>query len=353
MNLFTKSAWRAAGLAMISVGTAAAESASVTGPSPQTVATEPLEATQKAAEESADAPPASRKADASGSSSPLILSSDEEPAETETPPDGLDSRSVSDRRERIASCMTHHEQAQVARLSGRFLDSAHALKECASLTCPEALRIDCIEWRQELDELIPTVLIVAEGDSGDLEEARVLVDDQVVREQLDGRPIALDPGTHLLRVLLPDGRSQKRRIVLSEGDRGRRLRFSFGENSPTISPPGPPKTRVMRPVPPGVSILGATAFIGMGVAVGFGSDAWSKARTARDLCAPLCDDDVSKAVSQRAAIADVALGVAVASTIGAIVVYSYRPERVVPLGEVTVGWEQAPRGGGLKVAGAF
>lgn len=342
---------------MISVGTAAAESASTSGLSPETAESELSEATQEA-EGAADAAAQPQKADAAssseaGSSSPPILNSDEDSAEAGALPDDLGSRAASDRRERVASCMAHHEHAQVARLSSRFLDSARDLKACASLTCPEALRNDCHEWRQELSALIPTVLIVVEADSGDMVEARVLIGDQVVRERLDGRPIELDPGAHLVRVVLPDGRSQEQRIVLSEGERGRGLRFSFREKLEVLGPVRSPQTRVVRPVPPGVYLLGATAFVGMGLAVGFGSDAWSKSRKARDLCAPLCDDDVATSVRQRATIADVALGVAVASTLGAIVVYSYRPERVVPVGEVTVGWVPERSGGGVNVAGAF
>jgi hypothetical protein len=62
---------------------------------------------------------------------------------------------------------------------------------------------------------------------------------------------------------------------------------------------------------------------------------------------------VSRAVSQRAAVADVALGIAVASAIGAVVVYSYRPERVVPLGEVSVEWVPNKAGGTMNVEAVF
>lgn len=325
---------------MVSVGTAAAKPPADPGPTAEVVLPERPAEASSAAEPSPASTPTS--------------SGTREPAEPGTSTDIVAGQPVGDpRRERIASCMASHEKAQVARLSGGFLESIRELKACASPKCPEVLRSDCLQWRHELDSLIPSVVIGAEADSGDMVEARVLVDGVVVRESLDGRPIALDPGTHRLQVVLPDGRSQEQRIVLAEGERGRRVLFSFRSKEEVRAPARAQQTKVTRPIPPGVYVLGGTAFVALGVGVGFGSDAWSKARTARDLCAPLCDDDVSRAVTQRAMIADVALGIFVASAVGAVLVYSYRPRRVVPLSEVHVGWVPNQGGGELQLEGAF
>lgn len=250
-------------------------------------------------------------------------------------------------------CISHHEKAQLARLSGGFLEALRELSACAASECPQALRNDCLNWRGELAALTPTIIVVAEDDEGDIENARVFVDGSVVRERLDGRPFHLNPGTHVIRVELPNGERKERRVVVAEGEKSRRVSFTFRTPPAEVAPAGAPPTKTIRPIPPGVFLLGGSAFVGLGVAIGFGSDAYSKARRARDLCAPLCDADVSRAVTERAAIADVALGIAVASTIGAVVVYSYRPERVVPVDGVSVDFVPDPRGGSFTVKGAF
>jgi hypothetical protein len=322
LNPFTKSAYSVAGIGLFS---AVAASAQPGAANPEQSAVVPPAVQPEA--------PREQKADDSATAS--------------TPKDA-----EQEKAQKVADCMVHHEGAQEARLRGAFLEAQAELRACAEEDCPEALRTDCLEWRAQVEAVLPTVIVVAEGDAGDLSEARVVVDGEVLRESLDGRPIALDPGTHVVSVTLPDGQSKEQRVVLSEGERGRRLQFDFKAPPVMTAPLGAPPTRTIRPVPPGVYILGATAFIGLGVGVGFGSDAWSKSRTARDLCAPLCDPDVSRAVSERAAVADVALGVFVASTVGAIVLYSYRPERIIPVERVALGMDPH-RGGTISVEGTF
>lgn len=255
--------------------------------------------------------------------------------------------------DRIVACLSSHENAQLARMGARFLASVRELNACSSPLCPEAVRTDCLLWSQELKLLIPTVIVIAEDDSGDMAEARVLVDGKVIRESLDGRPIALDPGTHLIAVELPDGQTRGERIVLAEGERERRIIFNLKSVPRGVASVGSHPTRTIRPVPQAVYVLGATAIVGLGLGVGFGSDALSKSRTALDTCAPLCAASVSRAVSQRAIVADISLAIALASTIGAVATYVYRPERVVVLDQISASWIPSDRGGAFSLQGLF
>lgn len=334
MNFFTKSAYSVVGVGLF-WGLSASAQPSPGAEPPEALIADPSSSTESGKEAQSDR-------NATPPSEPTLRAAGSEVDDTSRP-----------KIEVVEACMAHHESAQLARLGGGFVKALGELSACARPECPDALRKDCLEWRLEVGAILPTVIVVAEGDSGDLAEAQVVVDGVVLRESLDGRPIPVDPGTHVVSVTLPDGKSKVQRVVLSEGEQGRRLEFDFRSAPVVMAPMGAPPTRTIRPVPPGVYILGATAFIGLGVGVGFGSDAWSKSRTARDLCAPLCDPEVSRAVRERAAIADVALGVFVASTIGALVVYSYRPERVVPVEQVAISWEPNWGGGTLAMEGAF
>src|SRR6185503_13420460 len=97
------------------------------------------------------------------------------------------------------ACLSNHEQAQVLRIDKKLVAARNAARACAVTACPAAVRADCTEWVGELSKLIPTLLLVAESDSGDLENVRVTIDGTLLTEKLDGTAIEVEPGPHLLR----------------------------------------------------------------------------------------------------------------------------------------------------------
>lgn len=171
--------------------------------------------------------------------------------------------------------------------------------------------------------------MIALGDEGDIVDAQVFLDGVEVRRSLDGRPLRANPGTRFVRVVLPDGRGEERRVVLSEGEKSRRIEFDF-RTAPGAEPG--PENPVLeesvvfeRPVPLVTYVMGGIAVVSAGVAVGFGIDAYVKRNRARDTCAPVCGEDVSEALSSRAAVADVAWGTAATAAIIGTVLYVFRP----------------------------
>lgn len=265
----------------------------------------------------------------------------------------------------VAACLRVHEEAQVARLDGRLLEAERHLARCGTALCPAALRRDCLRWQEESKSIVPSVIIVAIANDGDVEVADIFMDGVLVREHLDGRAIRADPGTRVMRVVLPDGRALERRVVLSEGQAARRFAFDFRTPPPESSQPVPepepvpePPVQYARPIPTATYVLGGIAIASASVSAVFGLDAYIKSRTARRECAPLCSEEDSRAVSERAAVADVAFGLAAASAISASVLYFFRPAVVVEPSDphsvrldLFVG--ATPRGGSLEVWGRF
>jgi hypothetical protein len=260
----------------------------------------------------------------------------------------------------VEACLRIHEQAQVARLDGDLLEAERHLTSCSAATCPGAVRRDCLRWQEESKNLVPSLIIVATGDTGDVEVAHVFVDEVRVRERLDGRPIRANPGTRVVRVVLPDGRELEKRVVLSEGQLTRRFEFDFRTSPPEeVTPKAPPPVEYARPVPQATYVLGGIAAASAAVSVIFGLDAYIKSRTGRRECAPLCTQDAARAVAERAAVSDVALGVAGASAISASVLYFFRPAVAVASGrdvsvtDIDLSIGAGPRGGSVEVWGQF
>jgi hypothetical protein len=255
----------------------------------------------------------------------------------------------------LSICVASHENAQLARLSGGFLEALFELESCSDSSCPEALREDCAEWRKELKLLIPTVVVAVRAPTGDIDDAQVEIDGKPVRERLDGRKFSLNPGKHVIRVETR-GSVQERTLVLVEGEGTRLVVFEFEETAsldrgPQTASTVPPTTA--RPVPPLSYALGGTALVSLGLAIGFGVSALTASQQARERCAPVCDPSVSRAVNERSTVADVALGVSVLSFAGAALVYAYRPEVKVLKEPKKLEVRGGRDGGQLLIGGVF
>jgi hypothetical protein len=258
---------------------------------------------------------------------------------------------------RLAECIGDHERAQLARLSGGLLKARKHMVACAQSECPEALRNDCAKWRHELDALTPRVVVTAQDDEGDIEAATLSMDGAVLKKSLDGRPIFLDPGTHVLAIETASGHSAEKKIVVSEGEQDRKLSFDFRTPPTTIPEAAPaPKMLTVRPVPPLAYVLVGVSAMGAGLAAGMGAAALSMSNEAEETCAPLCDAQVHRAVKERAIVADVSLSVSLASAAGALLVYLYRPSQLVvdeSARRVSVDVLAGPGNARLGLKGAF
>ncbi|MBW2455727.1 MAG: hypothetical protein JRI68_14515 [Deltaproteobacteria bacterium] len=135
--------------------------------------------------------------------------------------------------------------AKALEQEGKLLAADAELSKCAQPTCPTEVAGKCISLLEEVKGATPTLIIVAKDSSGaDLIDVRVLVDDVLRFEALDGRPLALDPGVHALRFEVAGAEPIRQRIVARQAERNRRIEVQFPAPAAAaqVPNPGPPAT---------------------------------------------------------------------------------------------------------------
>jgi hypothetical protein len=141
-------------------------------------------------------------------------------------------------------CIAADTDGQALRLTGSLLAARKRLAVCAATSCPGIVRQDCLQRIAELDVAQPTVVFSATNGRGrPLVAVRVIVDGSAIAERLDGRPLPVDPGTHLF-VFEALGRvTTQMRLSLEVGDKN----VAHAVVLPTGS--GDPVDRVPAPEP--------------------------------------------------------------------------------------------------------
>lgn len=180
------------------------------------------------------------------------------------------------------ACMRGFEQGQSLRRDGKLVEARENLIACAREMCSKVVAVKCEEWLGEVADEIPSVVVVAKTGGGkDIISAELRIDGESVASELDGRPIELDPGSHQLELTVA-GTKKTDKILLSEGEKARRVEFVVG---PATAPVPVPST------PGEGSAISPLVFAGFGLAlVGVvagsvtGAMSLSTAAELRDIC---------------------------------------------------------------------
>ena len=280
------------------------------------------------------------------------------PAAAQPPQDGGEPASED-------ACVTSFEQAQTLREAGALLDARSALRICADAGCRDFARTRCIGWLEEVESVIPTLVVSAKGADGqDLSAVRVLIDGRLAAPSLDGRPLEIDPGPHTLRFEVEGGDSQEQQILAKIGEQNRVVEVTFAAPTPAEPPaytPAPPASSLPNAATPesgGDSsawppiFWAALGVGGAGLVVGgvTGALAISQGADLQERCpAGKCpasategDLDGAKALADASTIAFVAGGVlAAVGAVGLIVTWSGDEEEATPRLSATLGFGAA------------
>jgi len=166
------------------------------------------------------------------------------------------------------ACVQGYEAGQRLRKDGKLLAARKELIVCAQSSCPEVVNVDCIRWLSEVEAAIPSVVVSAKDTAGrDTLEVRVRIDSIVVTERLLGTAIELDPGPHRLRFEHGDAPAIEQDIVVSQGEKNRRVAVSFAP-APAVAPAPPTPPQPPPPPPDGSSFFdrfNTLSYIGFGV----------------------------------------------------------------------------------------
>jgi len=265
-------------------------------------------------------------------------------------------------------CMAASDQGQQLRDDGHYQRARQAFVTCARDKCPAIVRRDCVKWLAELDQASPTVVVSAKGGKGeDLVDVKVTVDGELLVAKLDGKPTAVDPGSHLFRYETAGYPPVESQVMIHAGEKSRLLPVQFG-TPPPPPPPPPPKPAVARHddggdqtrTPEGVR-TSAWVFGGLSV-LGFASEAYFGLSGVSDLnslkgqpCAKTasCPENSVDTIRTKFTVADISLGVGIVS--GALAAYLFiaGPSAEPPKTSAQFGLTPLPGGGAATIGGRF
>jgi hypothetical protein len=284
--------------------------------------------------------------------------------------------STSVARADLTACIASSEQSLALRHAGKLHDARKELALCSAQACPEELRVECVKRMEALNAAMPSLVIGAKDGAGnDLLAASVTVDSVKVAGALDGRPIEVDPGEHVVRVEVTGLPASERKLVIGEGEKTRHERFVLGE---VIAPrrviSAEPREAELAPYwgtqRKAAVAVGVTGVVAIGVGVTFGllsSTEWSSSKSAiaaQASCASgsACPAHATAVSDHNSAVTDatvstIALGVGAAFVAAGVVTWLTSPrDRATPssrTGELHLVPSGGPGGGSLTIVGTF
>jgi hypothetical protein len=224
-------------------------------------------------------------------------------------------------------CSAAHQDAQRLRKEHHLRAAHEKLLVCARDPCPAVVQSECVPWLAEVERAMPTVVFEARmPDGSDVPGMRVSVDGVLAADRLDGRPVEIDPGEHVVRFDRPSGAPIERRIVVSEGEKARIVRIDVPVPAPVPTPvPVPvPEEPKAAPMPWTFYALGGAGLVSLGAFAVFGLSGLNGERGLDD-CSPTCSASRIDSVRRDYIVADVFLAVGVIALGAATVVALTRP----------------------------
>jgi hypothetical protein len=233
------------------------------------------------------------------------------------------------------ACIAASTLGQTLRDEGKLVDAREPLLRCSREDCPGVVKAYCAEWLAEIETQTPSLVVRATDAAGnDRTDVKTSIDGRVVK--LDGKPIPLDPGEHVVSVETPEGWRRDQKVLIVVREKSRLLTIQVAPKGPAEPGPSPAPTEkpVATPVaggetptpapatqggiPAGAFVVGGVGVAALGSALYFGLTARSEYDTLKHDCSPKCTPDQSEAAHRKAVIADVSLGVGVAAIAGGV-----------------------------------
>lgn len=234
-----------------------------------------------------------------------------------------------------AECVAASEKAQQARNAGKLSEAREQLVICGRAECPRLIQQDCTQWMSDVLSVLPSVIPGAKDRKGrDLIDVKVSIDSKVVTESLDGKPVLVDPGVHVVRFETKGAAPVDEKIVVRQGEKNRIVTVTFAlgdEPDNGAKKPGPidvgrdgdrhDRDRGGSSAPIAAFIVGGLGIVALGTALYINLDANADARKLRDECAPRCNPADVDDVEQRRIIAGVTAAAGGALLIAGVVLF--------------------------------
>jgi hypothetical protein len=261
------------------------------------------------------------------------------------------------------ACVEASSSGQIKRDEGKLIEAREQFALCVRDKCPSVVRTSCDQWLHEVEEQIPSIVVrVSDAAGEDLPDARASVDGTAIT--LDGKPLSLDPGRHVVVVEIPNDQHLEKKLLLAAGERARLVELSVpaGDSGPApgIAPAASHSASSTRAdkssgVPTGAWLLGGLGVIGLGSFTFFALRASSDLHTLQNTCSPACTQAQTHPGRQSALIADISLGVGVLSLAGAVTwaLLSGSQKTEAMLSAPHVDFQATAHGGAAVISGSY
>ncbi len=226
-----------------------------------------------------------------------------------------------------SECIDAATKGQDLRDEGHLVRARQELRKCADKGCPAQIRSDCTGWLAEIDKRVPSLVFRAVGPNGDdVLDATVKIDGAVVSSRLDGFPVDVDPGPHVLRFERPGYEPVEKNISVLQGEKARNVVVKLVAVAPVSAPPKPrAESGETRPIPVASFIGWGVGGVGLLAFAGFGLKANLDYSHLKSTCSPTCPADDRSSLKTTMVIADVALVIGLVGAGVGTVLYLLRP----------------------------
>lgn len=234
------------------------------------------------------------------------------------------------------TCVDASDHAQTERADGHLAAARAELLVCSREACPPLVRQFCEKWLGEVWAASPSIVIrMNDSQRHDMTDVRVLVDGALVATALEGRPLDIDPGVHVLRYEPVGAPAFEHKIVVVEGEKNRVLVETIPSAGTTLAiaatlPVDRSSNQVDdldrhttgRSVPLGTYILGG---VGLAAFAGFLYFAVSGQGDYNSCVSQVCSASTEDSIKVRRVLAWSSLGVAIAAVGGGAWVFLAAP----------------------------
>lgn len=239
-------------------------------------------------------------------------------------------------RNAIQQCSATSEAGQLARRAGKYLEAQSAFRACLRPECPSVMQRDCDRWLAEIENQLPTIVVVAVRKGGTaVPAASVEIDGVLAQSRLTGAPIAVDPGDHALTVRFGEA-SGHQQIFVVAGEKNRVIHVELPEVAPLAVPTAPPvesEHRRAAPFPWTSAALFAAGIVTLGAGAVVGVDARGDlSDLERSPCATTqtCDPSKTDAIRTRFLVGDLLMGTGAVALGAAVWLFFRRPSASSP-----------------------
>jgi hypothetical protein len=245
------------------------------------------------------------------------------------------------RADAIEACTSAVAAGQRLARAGKLHDARESFLACVRPECPREVKAVCDGLLSTVDRSMPTLILGARSEEGqDLIDVGVLVDGAPVLRSLDGKPLSIDPGPHVLRFDHEGSPSISRTVVIRETEKDRLLSVTFAR--PRVEPPAPAEPQRTTPITVYVLAgVGALFLGGFAVLAADGQGHFDRCH------ADGCSQATVNGLGVERGLAFGALGLGVVSLGTAAGLWLVRPATPARGASVTVG--AAPGGAALHV----